>query len=157
MDTICPATHHAERSKARTFRRHLRSWGLWRTTAALRLPIDPRRAARRWIAVRTFPSPTTTRMVARHKMPAGLRVRKRRFRVGRFSATSARSSSRRSARARDAVALKASNGTGKVCSTGRGIANVRFGSKADMCGAKGHVRFTPNSDRESGLPRKIVR
>jgi hypothetical protein len=31
----------------------------------------------------------------------------------------------------------------------RGI-DVRFGSKADMCGAKRHVRFTPNSDRESG-------
>ena len=29
-------------------------------------------------------------------------------------------------------------------------ADVRFGSKADMCGAKGHVRFAPNSDRESG-------
>lgn len=114
MDTICPATHHAERSKARTFRRHLRSWGLWRTTAALRLPIDPRRAARRWIAVRTFPSRTTTRMVARHKMPAGLRVRKRRFWVGRFAATSARSSSRRSTRARDAVALKAGGGAGFV-------------------------------------------
>ena len=27
--------------------------------------------------------------------------------------------------------------------TGRG--NVRFGSKADMCSAKGHVRFTPKS------------
>jgi hypothetical protein len=25
-------------------------------------------------------------------------------------------------------------------------ANVRFGSKADMCSANGHVRFTPNSD-----------
>src|SRR5262245_60081613 len=24
--------------------------------------------------------------------------------------------------------------------------DVRFGSKADICGAKGHVRFTPNSD-----------
>jgi hypothetical protein len=24
--------------------------------------------------------------------------------------------------------------------------NVRFGSKADICSAKGHVRFTPNSD-----------
>ena len=38
-------------------------------------------------------------------------------------------------------------------------ANVRFGSKADMCAAKGHVRFAPNSDRESGrsfplYPRK---
>jgi hypothetical protein len=28
--------------------------------------------------------------------------------------------------------------------------NVRFGSKADICSAKGHVRFAPNSDRESG-------
>jgi hypothetical protein len=26
------------------------------------------------------------------------------------------------------------------------IVDVRFGSKADMCGAKGHVRFTPESD-----------
>jgi hypothetical protein len=28
-------------------------------------------------------------------------------------------------------------------------ANVRFGSKADMCSAPTHVRFTLNSDRES--------
>jgi hypothetical protein len=28
--------------------------------------------------------------------------------------------------------------------------DVRFGSKADVCGAKRHVRFTPNSDRKSG-------
>jgi hypothetical protein len=28
--------------------------------------------------------------------------------------------------------------------------HVRFGSKADMCGAPTHVRFTPNSDRKSG-------
>src|SRR5262245_56151470 len=34
--------------------------------------------------------------------------------------------------------------------------HVRFGSKADMCNAKGHVRFTPNSDRESGLPAKVM-
>jgi hypothetical protein len=27
--------------------------------------------------------------------------------------------------------------------------NVCFGSLADICGAKGHVRFTPNSDRKS--------
>jgi len=27
--------------------------------------------------------------------------------------------------------------------------HVRFGSQADMCAAKPHVRFTPNSDRES--------
>ena len=33
-------------------------------------------------------------------------------------------------------------------------ANVRFGSKADICGAKRHVRFTPDSDRESGLPKR---
>ena len=26
--------------------------------------------------------------------------------------------------------------------------NVRFGSKADICSAKGHVRFTPESDAE---------
>jgi hypothetical protein len=30
--------------------------------------------------------------------------------------------------------------------------NVRFGSQADMCGAKRHVRFAPNSDHESGHP-----
>jgi hypothetical protein len=30
--------------------------------------------------------------------------------------------------------------------------NVRFGSKADMCTAIGHVRFTPKSDRKSGHP-----
>jgi signal transduction histidine kinase len=29
-------------------------------------------------------------------------------------------------------------------------ANVGFGSKADMCNAPTHVRFTPNSDRKSG-------
>jgi hypothetical protein len=28
--------------------------------------------------------------------------------------------------------------------------DVRFGSKADMCAAKRDVRFTPDSDRESG-------
>jgi hypothetical protein len=26
------------------------------------------------------------------------------------------------------------------------VPDVRFGSKADICSAKGHVRFTPNSD-----------
>jgi hypothetical protein len=30
------------------------------------------------------------------------------------------------------------------------LENVRFGSKADICTAIGHVRFTPNSDRKSG-------
>ena len=32
--------------------------------------------------------------------------------------------------------------------------DVRFGSKADTCNAKRYVRFTPNSDRESGIPAK---
>jgi hypothetical protein len=30
--------------------------------------------------------------------------------------------------------------------------HVRFGSKADICSAQAHVRFTPNSDRKSGFP-----
>ena len=34
--------------------------------------------------------------------------------------------------------------------------NVRFGSKADMCAAKCHVRFTPNSDRKSEIPQKAM-
>src|SRR5262245_11792544 len=34
--------------------------------------------------------------------------------------------------------------------------DVRFGSKADMCGAIGRVRFTPNSDRESGHRRTVM-
>jgi hypothetical protein len=35
-------------------------------------------------------------------------------------------------------------------------ANVRFGSKADICGAPTHVRFTPISDRESGFPQPAM-
>jgi hypothetical protein len=35
-------------------------------------------------------------------------------------------------------------------------AHVRFGSEADICSAPTHVRFTPNSDRESGFPRKVM-
>jgi hypothetical protein len=35
-------------------------------------------------------------------------------------------------------------------------AYVRFGSEADMCAAKGHVRFAPNSDRESGFPQTVM-
>jgi hypothetical protein len=34
--------------------------------------------------------------------------------------------------------------------------DVRFGSKADICGATAHVRFAPNSDRESGFTAKVV-
>src|SRR5262249_2323878 len=33
--------------------------------------------------------------------------------------------------------------------------DVRFGSKADICGAISHVRFTPNSDRNSGHTRAV--
>jgi hypothetical protein len=33
---------------------------------------------------------------------------------------------------------------------------VRFGSKADICSAKGHVRFTPNSDRKSRPPQNAM-
>ena len=34
--------------------------------------------------------------------------------------------------------------------------NVRFVSLADICSAKGYVRFTPNSDRKSGFPNKVM-
>src|SRR5262245_33359216 len=34
--------------------------------------------------------------------------------------------------------------------------NVRFESKADMCVAKRHVRFTPNSDRKSRHLPKVM-
>jgi len=34
--------------------------------------------------------------------------------------------------------------------------DVRFGSKADICTAPAHVRFTPNSDRKSGLPQTVM-
>jgi len=30
------------------------------------------------------------------------------------------------------------------------VGDVRFGSKADICIATSHVRFTPNNNRESG-------
>jgi hypothetical protein len=35
-------------------------------------------------------------------------------------------------------------------------AHVRFGSKADICVAKSDVRFTPNSDRKSGLALTVM-
>jgi hypothetical protein len=34
--------------------------------------------------------------------------------------------------------------------------DVRFGSKADVCVAKPHVRFAPNSDRKSGHPQNAM-
>jgi hypothetical protein len=39
---------------------------------------------------------------------------------------------------------------------GGGGRPVRFGSKADIRAAKSHVRFTPNSDRKSGFPHKVM-
>src|SRR5262249_40990646 len=44
----------------------------------------------------------------------------------------------------------------KVLCSATNQANVRFGSKADMCGALGHVRFTPYTDRESGFLQKVM-
>jgi hypothetical protein len=35
-------------------------------------------------------------------------------------------------------------------------ADVRFGSKADICIAKSHVRFAPNSDRESEFLQRVM-
>jgi hypothetical protein len=35
-------------------------------------------------------------------------------------------------------------------------ADVRFGSSADICIARSDVRFTPNSDRESGLRQTVM-
>ena len=37
-----------------------------------------------------------------------------------------------------------------------GSREVRFGSKADICGATSHVRFTPDSDRKSRHPQKVM-
>jgi len=34
--------------------------------------------------------------------------------------------------------------------------DVRFGALADICSAKGHVRFAPNSDRESEFPKTVM-
>jgi hypothetical protein len=36
------------------------------------------------------------------------------------------------------------------------VCDVRFGSEADISAAISDVRFTPNSDRESGLPQKVM-
>jgi len=36
------------------------------------------------------------------------------------------------------------------------LSNVRFGSQADICSAKRHVRFAPNSDRDSGLALTVM-
>src|SRR5262245_47626785 len=39
---------------------------------------------------------------------------------------------------------------------GEGPVDVRFGSKADSCSAATHVRFAPNSDRESGHTQPVM-
>jgi len=36
------------------------------------------------------------------------------------------------------------------------LADVRFGSKADICAATSHVRFTPNSDRKSRHAQTVM-
>jgi len=44
-----------------------------------------------------------------------------------------------------------------ICDRGsHWLRHVRFGSEADICSAKGHVRFTPNSDRECRHPQKVM-
>jgi hypothetical protein len=35
-------------------------------------------------------------------------------------------------------------------------AHVRFESEADICAAQRHVRVTPNSDRKSEIPHKVM-
>src|SRR5262245_44063969 len=46
---------------------------------------------------------------------------------------------------------------GRICASRQILtANVRFGSQADICGAQTHVRFTPNSDRESRHPQTVM-
>jgi hypothetical protein len=45
---------------------------------------------------------------------------------------------------------------GVLLDLGETAANVRFGSLADICGARGHVRFAPNSDRESRLAQPVM-
>ena len=39
----------------------------------------------------------------------------------------------------------------------KGRPDVRFGSQADMCSAKRHARFTPESERNSGHRRFPIR
>jgi hypothetical protein len=51
-------------------------------------------------------------------------------------------------------AEETTNRSGITNRTGR--ANVRFGSEADMCSALVDVRFTPESDRESGFGQPVM-
>src|SRR5262249_14375620 len=38
----------------------------------------------------------------------------------------------------------------------KGLAKSALGQKRNMCSAQRHVRFTPNSDSESGLPQTVM-
>ena len=44
------------------------------------------------------------------------------------------------------MVLVAGDCTVKPPRAAKQLGNVRFGSKADMCSAKGHVRFVPKAD-----------
>jgi hypothetical protein len=44
----------------------------------------------------------------------------------------------------------------QVMTPAQEISCVRFGSEADMCDAQAHVRFTPNSDRNSGRALTVM-
>jgi hypothetical protein len=74
-----------------------------------------------------------------------------------LGACDARPSRRRAAEKRDEIAPShcLPQGPGQGTVSGR-FSDVRFGSKADICAAKTHVRFTPNSDRKSGFPQKAM-
>ena len=63
------------------------------------------------------------------------------------------------------VALNSPSDVRRICSrcaarvfreTCEGQLMSAFGSKADICAATSHVRFTPNSDRESGFPQTVM-
>jgi hypothetical protein len=78
----------------------------------------------------------------------GMRGKRPRRRATQQSDEVAPSHCRPEGLGRDIVTVK----TGSL----KGATDVRFGSKADICGATSHVRFAPNSDRESGFPQKVM-
>ena len=74
-----------------------------------------------------------------------------------------RSSARRARRSSTPISISTIAGcrTRSLCFRSDGLINtsaldVRFGSKADICSATADVRFTLNSDRESGFPQKAM-
>src|SRR5262249_37282695 len=53
--------------------------------------------------------------------------------------------------------LQPTTSNGSYCASQQnGVLDFRFGSKADICTAAAHVRFTPNSDRESEFPQRAM-